>query len=203
MKQTLLSHIASVADPKLRAVCDTITLCEEFDICPASLSFHHAYEGGLLAHTVEVCKYSLNICKLLVPVNTDVLITSALFHDFMKIKEYRFFWDEPNKVGGQRSLTVPGKDVAGLQKFWVKNENRVKMFGEHEHIIASASQFQHTALNYGVDRKTIDVVVHCILAHHGRKEWGSPVEPQTLEALILSQADMLSAKFGATKDAAP
>jgi 3'-5' exoribonuclease len=42
-------------------------------------------------------------------------------------------------------------------------------------------------------------VIHCILSHHGRKDWGSPVEPATLEALVLHQADMLSAKFGATK----
>lgn len=39
-------------------------------------------------------------------------------------------------------------------------------------------------------------VGHCILAHHGRKEWGSPVEPQSVEAAILHYADMLSMQFG-------
>jgi 3'-5' exoribonuclease len=36
-----------------------------------------------------------------------------------------------------------------------------------------------------------------MLAHHGRKEWGSPVEPATNEAWILHAADMMSSREGA------
>lgn len=43
----------------------------------------------------------------------------------------------------------------------------------------------------------LEDIGHCILAHHGRKEWGSPVEPQTREAASLHYADMLSMQFGA------
>jgi 23S rRNA maturation-related 3'-5' exoribonuclease YhaM len=50
-------------------------------------------------------------------------------------------------------------------------------------------------------RATRDAVIHCIHAHHGPvKEWGSPEAPRTIEALILHQADMLSAGYGATTE---
>lgn len=206
MKQRLLNHIASISNPQLRAACETILLYPKFDTAPASLSFHHAYEGGLLAHTVEVCDISAGMkgtafdYECYTPPDMDILTTAALFHDLLKMEEYRFFWDWPANVVGQRLVVVPGKDESGLQKFWTHTDDYGKRIG---HICGSAAQFQTTAVNCGVDRTIIDAVVHCILAHHGRKEWGSPVEPQTLEALILHQADMLSAKFGATKDKTP
>lgn len=60
------------------------------------------------------------------------------------------------------------------------------------HIATSAIEFSRHGYNHAV--------VHCILAHHGPvREWGSPEAPKTLEALILHQADMLSASYGATK----
>jgi len=46
-----------------------------------------------------------------------------------------------------------------------------------------------------VDKATILKVAHCILAHHGRPEWGSAITPQTPEALTLHWADCLSAFF--------
>ena len=199
MKSKLLQHIASITDPALRGTCETIPHYSKFDICPASLSFHHAYEGGLLAHTVEVCDSVLDMVQRDGIPKHDILIASALFHDLMKMEEYAFFWDWPANAVGQKLLAVPGTDESGLRKFW-KCTDYQKTIG---HICGSAAQFQTTASHFGVSRSTIDAVTHCILAHHGRKEWGSPVEPQTLEALILHQADILSAKFGATKEVAP
>ena len=36
---------------------------------------------------------------------------------------------------------------------------------------------------------------HLILSHHGHREWGSPVEPSTPEAVLLHQADMMAYKI--------
>lgn len=203
MKQRLINHIESIQDPALRKTCESILTIEKFFTWPASLSFHHAYEGGLLAHTVEVCDIALmtfassqlagGFPDSRNPESRDILIAAALWHDVMKVEEYI--------VADRRvcETTVARHVPFNMHDSWIKDYSRVKMFGDHEHIIAGASFFQKSAWFNNVRVGTIDAITHCILAHHGRKDWGSPVEPQTLEALILHQADMMSAKFGATK----
>ena len=198
MKQRLINHIQSVQDPALRRACLAILVREKFFEWPASLSHHHAYEGGLLAHTVEVCDIALGVAGLnisgkldgapweevLFPkVRRDVLLAAALWHDVMKTEEY------------ERSEIAAASGI-----MWRHTDTYGHSIG---HICGSAAEFQKTAWLEDVNATTIDAVTHCILAHHGRKEWGSPVEPQTIEALILHQADMLSSRFGKTKEVAP
>lgn len=183
MKQRLINHIQSITDPSLRKTCESIITFDNFFTCPASLSFHHAYEGGLLAHTVEVVDIALGIYRMygLQGAQQDfgVLIAAALWHDVLKIEEY------------ERSETAAPSGI-----MWRHTDTYGKRIG---HICGGAAAFHYFAGVSGVNIETIDAVTHCILAHHGRKEWGSPVEPQTLEALILHQSDMLSAHYGATK----
>lgn len=202
MRQRLLNHINSIQNRKLRLTCESIPRFEKFFTWPASLSHHHAYEGGLLNHTVEVCDIareieratSLGVNK---PVKFDILFTASLWHDLLKIDEYEIQdWPHYALVQDRRPRHLVRNDDATGLNVWIGTDFQ-KTIG---HIVGSAAQFQASAIHNGVDRATIDAVVHCILAHHGRKEWGSPVEPQTLEALILRQADMLSANYGATKD---
>lgn len=203
MKQRLINHIQSVTDPALRRTCESILTYDKFFTWPASLSHHHAYEGGLLAHTVEVCDIAMGISISssgirAAGINQDILIAATLWHDVMKTEEYLDVeFDETVKY----KLTRKHPDMQPMT-MWIKDETRVKMFGHHEHIIAGAMEFAKWAACYCdvSNTDTIDAVTHCILAHHGRKEWGSPVEPQTIEALILHQADMLSAQYGATKE---
>lgn len=221
MKTRLISHLQSIQDPALRQTCETILEYDKFFTCPASLSFHHAYEGGLLAHTVEVCDIalvsfhhmkstelrdpSLNPQWINLP-PADILIAAALFHDLLKIEEYdKETWTceiyEYNKTVPKARFLLASDQGPNEVPVWIHTQSGyLQTIG---HICGSAAQFQVAAVNFGVNRKTIDAVTHCILAHHGRKEWGSPVEPQTLEALVLHQADMLSAKFGDTKDVKP
>lgn len=190
MKQRLTDHIGNIESRSLRKTCETILHYEKFFTWPASLGFHHAYEGGLLAHTVEVCDIALHnyTYHAAYPRNRDILITAALWHDVMKVEDY--------------ALTLMGEAVLGkrsedysIKDLWTRSSYQTTI----GHIAGSAAAFNTTAVNFGVNRETIDAVTHCLLAHHGRKEWGSPVEPQTLEALLLHQADMLSAKYGSTK----
>lgn len=216
MTQRLISHIQYIQDSSLRRTCESILTYDKFFAWPASLSHHHAYEGGLLAHTIEVCDIALGIlgtatsrvtyegCPTVrenfkvdgVSPTRDILIAAALWHDVMKTEEY---------IDVDRAVcetTNTRHAPYGQYGAWIKDSSRVKLFGHHEHIIAGAMEFTKLATWHVVNTDTIDAVTHCILAHHGRKEWGSPVEPQTIEALILHQADMLSAKFGATKEVA-
>lgn len=62
------------------------------------------------------------------------------------------------------------------------------------HIYISAHTLQNTLENAGIDKKEISRIVHCVLAHHGEKEYGSPVVPCMQEAVIVTLLDNLSAK---------
>jgi 3'-5' exoribonuclease len=95
-----------------------------------------------------------------------VLLTAAIWHDYAKIYDY-------DHDGNKTEYRSKIRHVAGSYAAWMEHANKEK-----------------------IDGKFFDAVGHCILAHHGRHEWGSPVEPQTEEALILHQADMWSASWG-------
>ena len=194
MKQRFINHIESIQDTALRACCREIQNVPAFFTHPAALKHHHAYEGGLLAHTVEVCDYARHIAECMGgQEDTDILIAACLWHDFMKVREY-----EITAMG--REILEDEGSLRGTAKCLWTHTNYGKLI---HNIPGSAIEFTVAARKHGVTEDVIEQVQHCILAHHGRKEWGSPVEPQTIEALILHQADMLSAKFGATKDKAP
>ncbi len=117
---------------------------------------------------------------------------------------------EMTRIALQIAETVPGVNhdvlvTAALWHDWGKVIEYKEMpeapgqyyrFTEaNKHIAISAEQFKKVYT--GTDP---DPVVHCILAHHGRKDWGSPEEPDSVEALILHQADMLSAHYGESRD---
>lgn len=95
-------------------------------------------------------------------VNMDYIIVGSFFHDIMKICEYS---DE------------------GVFQDYGKNIG---------HVVGSALCFENNAFKFNVDQKDIKEIIHVILSHHGKKEWGSPVEPQTAEAIIVHNADMIS-----------
>ena len=179
--------LETIRDPHLLHACDKLKSYPEFWTWPAAISHHHAYEGGLIAHTLEVAYIALNTAAKFPQVNLDVLLTAALWHDWGKIMEYHVV-----SLGQIGLNEVPkyhlykGRDEAGYVDAWTRNPEA------STHIATSAIEFSRHANN--------PAVVHCILAHHGPvREWGSPEAPRTLEALILHQADMLSASYGATK----
>jgi 3'-5' exoribonuclease len=98
---------------------------------------------------------------------SDELITAVIWHDYMKIRDYEIA--EDGKV--------------------VKTQYQINI----RHVAGSAMEFHHQAVDY-LPLKTLEKIEHLILSHHGRMEWGSPVEPKTAEAFILHAADMMSAK---------
>lgn len=190
MNSRLNSYIKSITNKVLSDACRHILSDKKFEIYPASLSHHHAYVGGLINHTLEVCDYAVGIARVM-DVNTDILIAASLLHDFMKIEEYVLVDNLPEK---QRGLDT---DIG----FFIRSCKDVKTYGLSSHIIRGAIEFEKI-INGGcfIDEEIKQEVSHCILSHHGPvKEWGSPVAPATIEALILHQADMLSAGYGETR----
>ncbi len=159
----------------------------QFYRSPAALKHHHAYTGELAVHTKEVLDYGLAIGAQFPTFNRDIFITAALWHDYGKTVEY-VQWEQS------------GFGVPSPQPEWMRSGTYE---ASHGHILTGAQWCYHHATQLNVPADLRDAVIHCILSHHGRQDWGSPVEPATLEATILHSADLLSAKFGATKEVAP
>jgi 3'-5' exoribonuclease len=130
---------------------------------------HHAYKGGLAVHTAEVVQYCLEMAGP--GVDKNVLLTAAYWHDYAKLYEYQF----------------------GIISGKIEVNEYCKTIG---HVVGSTYYFLEGSAK-GLLAGFTSAVVHCMLAHHGRREWGSPVEPATREAWILHAADMMSSHGGA------
>ncbi len=175
MINELNENINSVGNPYLNKLIKIILSTdnlEKYIKAPAGKGWHHAYIHGLLEHTLEIIK----ICDLMYSfhpvINRDLLICGALLHDFGKTEELTFdsVFDYSDKG---------------------------KLIG---HIMISAFEIEKTASSipdFPVELK--NQLIHIVLSHQGKLEFASPVEPKTLEAIVLYQADELSAKSNAYK----
>ncbi|MBQ4347581.1 MAG: HD domain-containing protein [Firmicutes bacterium] len=138
----------------------------EFVRHSAAKLIHHNYLGGLLEHTLNV----VEICDFMAPrfknVNRDVLIACAMLHDVGKIAELSEFPINDYTEDGQ-------------------------LLG---HIYMGAELVAKKAKDIPDFPPMLETLIkHCILAHHGEYEWGSPKLPRTIEAFILHVADRMDA----------
>ena len=163
--------VQSLSLQPLRQACTYVLDYPNFGTHCGSVDKHHAYLGGLVVHTFEVASYALHMVEMFPDADRDVVLTAAIFHDFMKVRDY--------------GIHTP---VAGFYETAYRDLVR--------HVAGSHAEFVRLVHDCDVTEVTVLKIEHAILAHHGRKEWGSPIEPQTLEAHILHYADMLSVKYG-------
>ncbi len=138
---------------------------------PSAITHHHNYVGGNLEHTVGVMRLCLNISEMYPRVNKDLLLCGALLHDIGKLKEYIYtaaidISDEGNFIG---------HIVIGEQ--WIKE----KIQQLHRAGKEFPEELEHQ-------------LIHLILSHHGKYEWGSPKLPKLVEACILHQADLMDSQ---------
>ena len=169
--------ITQVTNPKLKQVCEELRKYEDFWTWPASIGHHHAFQGGLILHTLEVATIALHTSKIFEQGDDEVLIVAALWHDLAKIWEYK---------RNDRRDEMDFDDTTFI---------KTDYHGKVHHISGSNAEFTAIAMKYEVDRETIQKIQHCIIAHHGQKDWGSPRKPESIEAILLHQADMMSAMY--------
>ncbi len=150
----------------LRSVFGDKEVLDRFSVCPGAQSYHHAYLGGLIEHTVSVATLCASSAERYAGVDTDLLITAALLHDIGKIDELAF------------DTTITYTDEGRLIGHVVLGVQRVARAGER----------------VGMGTALLSRLEHAILSHHGELEWGSPKRPSTIEALLLHHADNLDAK---------
>ncbi len=141
---------------------------EKFLICPAAKSIHHAYRGGLLEHTLSVCKICLKICDLFEDLDREILLVAATLHDLGKIEEF-------------------------MGKVSIDYSDKGQLLG---HIILGLEMLSPFLKKVGdIEEGLILHLKHLILSHHGEYEFGSPRIPLTREAFVLHLADNLDAKL--------
>ncbi len=175
---TLDGWRAELAKPRLRHVVDLFYEDEDFrrryEQCPAATRGHHAALGGLLKHTVEVAAIGRTTARAC-GADPELVLAGALLHDIGKLEAYR--WDRPFEY------TEPGRLLGHVVLGALMLDRRLRQ-------AASACT--------PVER---DILLHFVLSHHGRLEYGSPVEPLTLEAEVLHWADHASAQTDALAQA--
>ncbi len=140
----------------------------KFKAHSAAKRVHHGFMGGLLEHTLSVAKLCDFYCLQYPILNRDLLITAALCHDIGKLNELSTFPENDYTDEGQ----LLGHIVMGTMMI-------------HEKI---------QKIN-GFPQKLANELEHCILAHHGELEYGSPKKPALIEALALNFADNTDAKI--------
>lgn len=185
VRERLTTFVAAIepdpSDP-LHKVVHAVIDDPRFWDAPASAKWHHNYDGGLAEHTLEVLEAASSCCLLgNIPDTTgqvDPIVTAvaALWHDYAKILDYV-------KLDGP--IGDPSKSA-----FWVETPHHDR----ERHLVKSYAWFLASATRHGLNPELTDAVAHCLLAHHGRRDWGSPVEPQTPEAWALHLADMISVR---------
>ena len=177
MKEEFLKRIDSLSDYYLKTLMKTIFTeerFEEFLTAPAGKSWHHGYIHGLIEHTLEIIKICDLMCDIHPELNRDLLIAGAMMHDFGKTEELKY--------DGAFEYTDKGKLIG--------------------HIVISAMIInEETKKIHGFPNDLKNCLLHIILSHQGKLEYASPVVPKTLEAITLYQADELSAKVNAYKNA--
>ncbi len=178
MYQELVGLIKSIKSDSYRQLLENLFVKDEafakaFRMSSAAKTVHHGFVGGLLEHTLSVTKLCDYYCNAYPILNRDLLLTAAICHDIGKTKEISAFPENDYTDDGQ----LLGHIVMGAQ-----------MVAEQAAAIPGFPHVQLTQLQ------------HCILAHHGKYEFGSPKIPAIIEALALNYADDTDAKLETFKE---
>ncbi len=173
MYQELLGHIAGLENPWLKRLLKAFFVEDgdfiaAFRKSSAAKSVHHGFVGGLLEHTLSVVRMCDYFCKAYPLLKRDLLLTAAMCHDIGKTRELSLFPQNDYTDDGQ----FLGHIVMGSE-----------MVGEKIRAIPGFPPVLEAQLK------------HCILAHHGEYEYGSPKKPAIMEALALNLADNADAKL--------
>lgn len=166
----LLRKVMGFKDEELKAIVATI-LEEHRDaliVYPAAYRLHHAIVGGLMLHTASIVEMAEKTCLVYPNINRELLISGAILHDVAKTYEM-----ETSKSGLCSGYSVGGELIG--------------------HLVKGAMFIEEAAKGLGITSEKVVLLEHMLLSHHGIPEYGSPVRPMFLEAVILSTLDELDA----------
>ena len=168
---------ASITTPRLAEAVNLFFADDEFrarfERTPGAVRGHHAKLGGLLLHVWEVASIAQQMAKTMRKANVDLVVAGALLHDIGKVETYTV---DAKGLGYDPRNYLIGHVVMGCLMF------TERVAAARAGSLCNLSDQQVTELQ------------HMILSHHGSLEFGSPVQPLTIEAELVHWADESSAK---------
>jgi 3'-5' exoribonuclease len=177
--KTIKQTIESITDTEIKQI---VLFCvakveEKLSHYPAAKTHHHAYFAGLAYHIVRMLEIGNFIVKQRPFLNLDLIKAGIILHDIAK----------PEEMIAQLGIVS-------------EYSNHGKLIG---HIAMASSWIIEGAIKSGIDPDSERILglQHLVLSHHNLGEWGSPVQPQTAEAVALHHIDVLDAKLQMVEDA--
>ncbi len=171
MVQEVLAAVEGLENKTIEAVVRELLrkVSWDFFTYPAAKKNHHAYVGGLGFHTISMLRLAQAVANQYEGINTDLLYAGVIIHDIGKTVEFT----DPMTT----EYTVEGNLIG--------------------HISIVDEMITLAVDKLGFDQHSEDIILlkHMVLAHHGKQEWGSPVNPHLLEAEILHHIDNLDASI--------
>jgi 3'-5' exoribonuclease len=170
--------VGRTTDPHLHALLDAFfgdeAFVHDFSRSPAGRALHHAYVGGLAEHTATLVQACEALCEVYPDLDRDLLICGAILHDIGKMQELSW--------GTTIDYTDRGRLVGHVT------------LGA-ETVVRRAEAIE------GFPERLRMVLWHLLLSHHGQREWGAPVEPMTLEALVLHYVEYMDSRVNMFRSA--
>jgi 3'-5' exoribonuclease len=177
--------VASITDPRLRRLSELFLeeLGERFRRAAGARSVHHARRGGLVQHVAQMIRTTTALAAVYPGLNRDLLLAGVLFHDAGKLWENAF-----PREGFQMPFDVLG-ELVGHITIGAELINRLWTKLRQDPLYESWKDAKPES----------DLVrwhlLHLVASHHGEKQFGSPVEPKTPEAMALHLIDNLDAQL--------
>jgi len=177
----IVCTVESLGDPRLRLLGVTFLKDwgERFRRTAAARNYHHARRGGLVEHTAQMMRSADAVAQVYPQLNRDLLIAGVLFHDCGKL------WEN---VLPENGFSMPYTETGELLGHIPVGIELVNALWRKLDLTPWA----------GLDPASESVrlhLLHLIAAHHGEKQFGSPVDPKTPEAFALHHIDNLDAKM--------
>ncbi|HQN76562.1 MAG TPA: HD domain-containing protein [Methanomassiliicoccales archaeon] len=172
MRSQLFTIMRKVKDAHLKQLLESFFgdegFVKQFCLCPAAITHHSNYIGGLLEHTLRVAKTCEHYSQLYPELDRDLLITGAILHDIGKLREYT--------VSSIIGATDEGRLVG--------------------HLVIGAGMVNDAVRLLGDFPPELNIKVqHLVLSSHGTTEFGSPKEPLFPEAVALAMADLSTTRI--------
>ncbi|MWC26927.1 3'-5' exoribonuclease YhaM family protein [Paenibacillus sp. MMS18-CY102] len=176
---TIKHETSLIQDETVRTIVDYCVAKAEEKLMhyPAAKTHHHAYYAGLAYHIVRMLELGEFVSRQRPFLNADMLRAGIILHDIAKTEEMTA------QLGVVSDYSVAGKLIG--------------------HIALASSWITEAAIQSGISLGAEQVLglQHLVLSHHNTGEWGSPVQPQTAEAVALHYIDSLDAKLQMVEDA--
>ncbi len=170
MYDKIIEYINSFSDEELKKLAAAVleTYKDRIMELPAAFRLHHAVRGGLLMHTLSICRIAEAVAALYPSVDKDLLLCGVILHDIAKSEEFSL-----SPTGLVDGYTVPGTLIG--------------------HLVKGAMIIEEIGKENEISDETRTLIEHMLISHHGIPEYGVAVRPLFLEAEILSALDTLDA----------